>query len=59
MRTEPSVSPDDPQTAEERLAELRRRRTEAADVLAETLLDLWLAERRARRAAEEKGGRDV
>jgi hypothetical protein len=48
-----------PTSAEERLADLRRRRAEAADVLAETLLDLWLAERRARRAAAEKGGRDV
>lgn len=47
MRTEPSVSPDDPQTAEERLADLRRRRREAIDVLAETLLNLWLKERRA------------
>lgn len=46
MRTEPAV-PDDSQTAEERLAELRRRRREAADVLAETLLNLWLKERRA------------
>jgi hypothetical protein len=45
MRTEPSV-PNDSQTAEERLADLRRRRREAADVLAETLLNLWLKERR-------------
>lgn len=45
MRTEPSV-PNDSQTAEERLADLRRRRREAADVLAETLLNLWLEERR-------------
>jgi hypothetical protein len=36
---------------EERLADLRRRRDEAADVLAETLLDMWLRERRAQRAA--------
>jgi hypothetical protein len=50
MRTEPSA-PDPSQTAEERLAELRRRRREAADVLAETLLNLWLKERRA---AQEK-----
>ena len=47
MRTEPSVSPDDPQTADERLADLHRRRREAIDVLAETLLNLWLKERRA------------
>jgi hypothetical protein len=36
---------------DERLADLRRRRAEAADVLAETLLDMWLRERRAQRAA--------
>lgn len=46
MRTEPSV-PNDSQTAEERLTDLRRRRREAADVLAETLLNLWLKERRS------------
>lgn len=46
-------------SAEERLADLRRRRTEAADVIAETLLDLWLADRRARREPCAKGGRDV
>lgn len=39
---------------EERLADLRRRRNEAADVLAETLLDIWLAGRRARRQATVK-----
>ena len=39
------------ESAEERLADLRRRRAEAADVLAETILDLWLRERRVRREA--------
>jgi N-acetylglutamate synthase-like GNAT family acetyltransferase len=34
---------------DERLADLRRRRAEAADVLAESLLDLWLRQRRAKR----------
>jgi hypothetical protein len=50
-------------SAEERLADLRRRRAEAADVLAETLLDLWLRERRARREAgvreSREGGRSA
>lgn len=46
-------------SAEERLADLRRRRAEAADVLAETLLDLWIADRRASREPGAKGGRDV
>lgn len=46
-------------SAEERMADLRRRRAEAADVLAETLLDAWLTDRRARRDASAKGGRDV
>lgn len=35
---------------DERLADLRRRRAEAADVLAESLLDIWLREQRAKRA---------
>lgn len=34
---------------DERLADLRRRRAEAADVLAESLLDMWLRQRRAKR----------
>ncbi len=50
-------------SAEERLADLRRRRAEAADVLAETLLDIWLRDRRARREAVEseprEGGRSA
>ena len=50
-------------SAEERLADLRRRRAEAADVLAETLLDIWLRDRRARREAAQreprKGGRSA
>jgi hypothetical protein len=48
-----------PTEADERLADLRRRRAEAADVLAETLLAIWLSERRARRETAGKGGRDV
>lgn len=37
---------------EERLADLRRRRVEAADVLAETLLDIYLRGRQAKRAGK-------
>jgi len=62
--TTPAPSaPDETESADERLADLRRRRAEAADVLAETLLDLWLRERRARREAAvrepREGGRSV
>ncbi|MEI8255374.1 MAG: hypothetical protein WCJ30_06835 [Deltaproteobacteria bacterium] len=45
-------------SAEERLADLRRRRAEAADVLAETLLDIWLRDRRARREAVQREPRE-
>ncbi|MBI1949379.1 MAG: hypothetical protein HYS27_27075 [Deltaproteobacteria bacterium] len=38
-------------SAEERRADLERRLDEAADILAETLLDMWRKEQRARRAA--------
>jgi len=48
-----------PTAVEERVADLRRRRAEAADVLADTLLDIWLGDRRAARQAEGKRGRDV
>ncbi|MBK8172888.1 MAG: hypothetical protein IPK60_21495 [Sandaracinaceae bacterium] len=37
---------------DERLADLRRRRVEAADVLAETLLDIYLRGRQAKRAGK-------
>ena len=59
----PVIEPEPPMSAEERLADLRRRRAEAADVLAETLLDIWLRDRRARREAVEseprEGGRSA
>ena len=54
----PVIEPEPPMSAEERLADLRRRRAEAADVLAETLLDLWLRERRARRDADGREARE-
>jgi len=37
------------------LEDLRRRRAEAADVLAETLFDIWLSARRARGVVREDG----
>jgi hypothetical protein len=59
----PAIEPNAKPSADERLADLRRRRAEAADVLAETLLDMWLSERRARRDAAlhepRTGGRSV
>jgi hypothetical protein len=54
----PVIEPEPPMSAEERLADLRRRRAEAADVLAETLLDIWLRDRRARREAALREPRD-
>jgi hypothetical protein len=42
-------------SAEERRAEVERRLDEAADVLAETLLDMWRKEQRSRRAAAHGG----
>jgi len=44
------------ESAEERRAELFRRLDEAADVLAETLLDVWRREHRARRQAVARVG---
>ncbi|HVJ89525.1 MAG TPA: hypothetical protein VM580_06945 [Labilithrix sp.] len=41
------VEPMSTEIIEERRADLRRRRAEAADVLAETLLDMWLRARRS------------
>jgi hypothetical protein len=61
--TPPVIEPEPPMSAEERLADLRRRRAEAADVLAETLLDIWLRDRRARREVAlrepREGGRSA
>jgi len=54
----PVIEPEPPMSAEERLADLRRRRAEAADVLAETLLDIWLRDRRARREAAQREPRE-
>lgn len=42
-------------SAEVRRAEVERRLDEAADVLAETLLDMWRKEQRSRRAAAHGG----
>jgi hypothetical protein len=56
--TPASIPAATPESAEERLADLRRRRAEAADVLAETLLDIWLQDRRARREAAQREPRE-
>lgn len=42
-------------SAYERRADVERRLDEAADVIAETLLDMWRGEQRARRAAANGG----
>ena len=54
----PAIEPEPPMSAEERLVDLRRRRAEAADVLAETLLDIWLQDRRARREVAQREPRE-
>jgi len=41
--------------ADKRSGEIERRLDEAADVLAETLLDMWRKEQRSRRAAAHGG----
>lgn len=45
----------DPTSAEEPLADVERRLDEAAAILAETLLDMWRRERRARLYATSEG----
>jgi len=50
-KTRPSAAAATTVSAEERRADLERRLDEAADILAETLLDMWRKEQRARRAA--------
>jgi hypothetical protein len=42
-------APDEQPKIDERLADLRRRRAEVVDVLAETILEMWLQGRRAAR----------
>lgn len=42
-------------SAEERRAEVERRLDEAADILSETLLDMWRAEQRAKLDAARGG----
>jgi hypothetical protein len=44
-----------PERADKRSGEIARRLDEAADVLAETLLDMWRKEQRSRRAAAHGG----
>ena len=47
-KTRPSAAAATTMSAEERRAEVERRLDEAADVLAETLLDMWRQEQRAK-----------
>jgi hypothetical protein len=49
------AKPRPPESADKRRAEIERRLDEAADVLAETLLDMWRKEQRSRRAAAHGG----
>ena len=58
MSAETTTQPREAATivgAEERHAEVERRLDEAADVFAETLLDLWRRERREQRGHAERG----
>lgn len=55
----PLAPSDTTLSPEDRLADLRRRRAEAVDVLAETLLDIWLNDRRRARREAGKRGEDV
>jgi len=53
-KTRPCEAPTS-ERAEQRSGEIERRLDEAADVLAETLLDMWRKEQRSRRAAAHGG----
>lgn len=53
--TQPKEAAPTTVSAEERRAEVERRLDEAADVFAETLLDLWRRERREQRGHAERG----
>ncbi|MCK6586477.1 MAG: hypothetical protein L6Q76_02725 [Polyangiaceae bacterium] len=54
-KTRPSAAAATTVSAEERRAEVERRLDDAADVLAETLLDLWRKEQRAKLDAARGG----
>lgn len=54
-KTRPGAAAANIVSAEERRAEVERRLDEAADVLAETLLDLWRKEQRAKLDAARGG----
>ncbi len=54
-KTRPSAATATTVSAEARRAELERRLDEAADVLAETLLDMWRKEQRAKLDAARGG----
>lgn len=50
-KTRPNAAATTTVSADKRRAEIERRLDEAADVLAETLLDMWRAEQRAKHDA--------
>jgi len=54
-KTRPREAAAAPERADKRSGEIERRLDEAADVLAETLLDMWRNEQRSRRAAAHGG----
>jgi len=54
-KTRPCEAAAAPERADKRSGEIERRLDEAADVLAETLLDMWRKEQRRRRAAAHGG----
>ena len=54
-KTRPCEAPAGPERVDKRGGEIERRLDEAADVLAETLLDMWRKEQRTRRAAAHGG----
>ncbi len=54
-KTRPSATATTTLSAEERRADVEHRLDDAADVLAETLLDMWREEQRARRPAARGG----
>lgn len=54
-KAQPSAATATIVSAEERRAELERRLDEAADILAETLIDMWRKEQRAKLDAARGG----
>ncbi len=55
-KPKPSAAAATTVSAEERRVEIERRLDEAADILAETLIDMWRKEQRAKLDAARGGG---